>query len=396
MKTDGRNQFTIFDYYQKEFEVLSQAHFQTSEKTTSFFQFISLIFLAPFAIFAIPGLEMSTLLGAILLVIGLLGFCITMYLADLRFESLLYARSVNKIRFSIYSEEVDRLLPSEQIAFINRASILIAQPKKPNYYDTNQFLWIVLGLGVIDSFYLTYSIRVFLPIILGLDLTKYWFIFVMVIFCLGHVLGYFLKSKNHESGSIYFKNIIGSDIDGVISNQSAQFVKFYNMVKKDQITQEDIVTLPVHKAGKVSPEDEKKVFYQTNYWKTLELLPGVKDALSQFRKGGYRILLFTSRPWKLTDENLKSITRKWLKGYQIKYKSLTFDNKKTTRFLKAQNLKIKYFIEDDLLKAVKLCSVCKAVFLVDYKYNQSDTKTPYNLIRVKDLSEVVELINLLD
>lgn len=50
-------------YLSKEFEVLSQAHFQTSQKTTSFFQFISVIFLAPFAIFAVPGLEMSTLLG---------------------------------------------------------------------------------------------------------------------------------------------------------------------------------------------------------------------------------------------------------------------------------------------------------------------------------------------
>lgn len=396
MKTEGSNQFTIADYYQKEFEVLSQAHFQTSEKTTSFFQFISLIFLAPFALFAVPDLETSTLLGAILLVIGLLGFCITMYLADLRFESLLYARSVNKIRFSIYSEELDHLFPSEQVPFINHASILLAQPKKPNYFDTNQFLWIVLGLGIVDSFYLTYSIRVFSPIILGFNLTKYWFVFVVVFFCLIHVLFYFLKSRKHESGSIYFNNIIGSDIDGVISNQNAQFVKFFNMNNNNQITQDDIVSLPVHKSGKVSPEDENKVFCRTNYWETLELLPGAKDALSHLRKSGYRIFLFTSRPWNLTDGNIKTITRKWLKCCDVKYKSLTFDNKKKTRFLKAQNLKVKYFIEDDLIKAVKLCSICKAVFLVDYKYNQSDTKTPYNLIRVKDLSEVEKIINLLD
>lgn len=396
MKLDRSKNFTILDYYQKEFEVLSQAHFQTSQKTTSFFQFISLIFLAPFALFTFPDLEMNTMLGGILLVIGLLGFCITMYLADLRFESLLYARSVNKIRFSIYSEEVNRLSPSKQIPFINHHSILLAQPRKPNYYDTNQFLWIVLGLGVINSFYLTYSIRIFLPIILAVNLTKYWFILVVVIICLIHVLGYFLKSKKHEDGSIYFKKIIGSDIDGVISDQNAQFVKFYNLDNKNQITQEDIVSLPVHKAGKVSPEGEKKVFYQTNYWKTLELLPGVKDALSQLRKNGYRIFLFTSRPWILTDDNLKSITRKWLKSHQIKFNSLNFDDKKSTRFDKAQVMKIKYFIEDDLEKAVKLCSICKAVFLIDYKYNQSIYKTPYNLIRVKNISEVINIINLLD
>jgi uncharacterized HAD superfamily protein len=336
------------------------------------------------------------MLGGILLVIGLLGFCITMYLADLRFESLLYARAVNKIRFSIYNEEVKGLSTNEQIPFINYSSILLGQPRKPNYYDTNQFLWIVLGLGIIDSFYLTYSVRVFLPMILGANLTKYWFIFVVILFSLVHLLGYFLKSKNHEDGSIYFKNVIGSDIDGVISNQNAQFVIHYNLANKDQITLEDIVTVPVHKAGKISLEDEKKVFQETDYWKTLEVLPGVKETITKLRINGYRIALFTSRPWKLSDVDLEVLTQEWLNSHQIEYNSLNFDNGRTTRFDKAQSMKIKYFIEDDLGKAVKLCTICKAVFLIDYKYNQTDSDLPYNLIRIKNFSEIANYITLLD
>lgn len=383
-------------YLSKEFEVLSQAHFQTSQKTTSFFQFISVIFLAPFAIFAVPGLEMSTLLGGILLVIGLLGFCVTMYLADLRFESLLYARSVNKIRFLINSNATFGYSPQEQISFINHNSVLLAQPRKPNFFDTNQFLWIVLGLGVINSFYLTYSVRIFFPVIIGINLTKFWFIVVAVLFSLVHVFVYYCKSQKHEEGSIYFKNIIGLDIDGVISNQIAQFVKFYNLQNEEKITQEDITTLPVHKSGVISQESERNVFYDEEYWKTMEIFPLAKKTLSQLRNNGFIISLFTSRPWVLPNAELQSLTRDWLTTNQIEFDNLNFDNKRSTRINKAQSMKIKYFIEDDLDKAEKLCAICKAVFLVDYKYNQVADVLPYNLIRIQNLSEILDYLKYID
>jgi uncharacterized HAD superfamily protein len=383
-------------YLGKEFEVLSQAHFQTSQKTTNFFQFIAVIFLAPFAIFAVPGLEMSTLLGGILLVIGLLGFFVTMYLADLRFESLLYARGVNKIRFLINSKATFDLSLNEQVSFIRSNSLLLAQPRKPNYFDTNQFLWIVLGLGVINSFYLTYSVRIFLPVVFGMNLTKYWFIFVAILFSLVHVYVYYLKSKKHEEGSIYFRNIIGSDIDGVISDQVEHFIKFYNLKNEVKISQEDIITLPFHKSGKVSLECEREVFLDEEYWKTIEVLPTSKTAMSQLKNNGYKISLFTSRPWALRDADLPTFTRDWLTDNEIAFDNLIFDNKKITRIDKAQSMKIKYFIEDDISKAVKLCAICKVVFLIDYRYNQADSETPYNLVRVKNLGEIVDLINYID
>ncbi|NLD47449.1 MAG: hypothetical protein GX660_09650 [Clostridiaceae bacterium] len=383
-------------YLAKEFEVLSQAHFQTSQKTTTFFQFISVIFLAPFAIFAVPGLEMSILLGGILLVIGFLGFCITMYLADLRFESLLYARAVNKIRLLIYSKSSTELSPTEQVSFINDNSILFAQPRKPNYFDTNQFLWIVLGLGGINSFYLSYSVRIILSVTMGVNLTLIRFILVAFVFCLVHLLVYFHKSNTHEKGSIYYENVIGADIDGVISNQNAQFVKFYNLANEEKISEDDIVTLPVHKSGKISQESEKEIFQKDEYWRTMEVLPMARDSLSHLRDNGFKIALFTLRPWELEEANLRDLTKRWLEDNQIQFNSLGFDNKNTTRIDEAQSKKIKYFIEDDLIKAERLCAICKVVFLVDYRYNQTSRMLPYNLIRVQNLSDVVLFISQLN
>ena len=390
------NDQNLNSYFEKEFEVLSQAHFQTSQKTTSFFQYITIIFIAPFAFFANPNIGTNATIAVILLVIGLLGFLITMYLADLRFESLLYARAVNKVRYSLYCKSVNRSSPDNQITDINHNSILIAQSRIPKYFDTNQFLWIVLALGLIDSFYITYGMRVISQVVLEIFLTKILFLGIAIIISGIHVLCYWIKSRSHENGSIYFKKSLGVDIDGVISDQNAQFVKYYNMNSEEQITQEDIVTIPVHKSGLITIEDERKVFHKAEYWETLRVLQGAKGALSQLRNNGYKISLITSRPWILPDGKLHSLTRKWLKRHQIEYNHLYFDNKKSTRFDKVQSKRIKYFVEDDLNNARKLCSICKAVFLVDYKYNQYTGELPYNLIRIKNLGEVVDFINHLD
>jgi len=49
--------FTEEDYLAKEFETLSQAHFQTSQNITKFFNFALLIFSAPLGLLVIPSIS---------------------------------------------------------------------------------------------------------------------------------------------------------------------------------------------------------------------------------------------------------------------------------------------------------------------------------------------------
>ena len=400
------------EYYSKELEILSKAYFDTSQKTTNFFQFSLVLFSAPFALLGLQSFN-TIRVGSIFTLVGIVGFFILAYLADLRFESLQYARAVNHIRSIFFTQQSEHELSSKQHYFCNN-TVLIGQRAKPNYYDTNQFIYIVAALSTIDSYYLASGIRGML-IDLGARFQQFYFqdwvvclfcAFIFVMFIVAHFLMYRIKAWKYELDLPLFNPIIGTDIDGVIGDQLNQFIKYFNVLNEKQISEADITTLPVHRAGKISRVEEEKVFHTREYWETMPFMIDCIQELGDLRdKLGYKIEYFTSRPWAITGFDLEKETLNWLQKSKLPMsKKVLFERGNShlpvrfadawnrNRIRIAQKSKIKYFIEDDLDKALLLSNTCKAVFLFDYAYNRTIVPLPFNVFRVTSWKQVFDLI----
>ena len=107
--------------------------------------------------------------------------------------------------------------------------------------------------------------------------------------------------------------------------------------------------------------------------------------------------------WNKEIKDIEKITKDWLKNNQLPSKRVIFEkgnvdlpigtnkNVYKTRFYYAKTRKIKYFVEDEPAKAIKLSQICRYVFLVDHIYNQLNN-LPYNIIRVKNWSEIYDYL----
>lgn len=114
--------------------------------------------------------------------------------------------------------------------------------------------------------------------------------------------------------------------------------------------------------------------------------------------------------------NIGSITKRWLDGLWEKLNHANpgdahFHHKKLhiekgnynlpvgvkkslykNRYYFSQKYRIKYFVEDEVQKAIKLSSICKYVFLITHKYNEEYKDLPFNVVRVNDWNEIYEKI----
>ncbi|MBD3330896.1 hypothetical protein GF354_05210 [Candidatus Peregrinibacteria bacterium] len=107
------------------------------------------------------------------------------------------------------------------------------------------------------------------------------------------------------------------------------------------------------------------------------------------------------------------ITKNWLNKNEIIYNRFIFEKGNdyssdprgefTNRFYVSRRKKIKYFIEDDLEKAVKLSFICDVVFLISHPYNLPNNKLsdeinefrskyPSNIIRVNSWEDIYKNI----
>ncbi|HET9587579.1 MAG TPA: hypothetical protein VFO91_02210, partial [Anaerolineales bacterium] len=96
---------------------------------------------------------------------------------------------------------------------------------------------------------------------------------------------------------------------------------------------------------------------------------------------------------------IETITRTWLRKHDFEFDNLMVEMGSEevadpsahvhNRFYASRMLPIKYFIEDDLIKAEKLAYICDVIFLIDQPYNQKENLVG-NIIRVKDWGEIIQ------
>ncbi len=402
-------------YYEQEFNMLKDAHFQTSQKIISFFQFALLIFSAPIALLTSDQISRAVL-GTVFVVIGIIEVLVIAYLSSLRAEALLYARQINRIRSVLYSDGV----LGKGIDEINRKKILFSQDKKPDYKDGNQFVFIVLVLSLFSAFYVAFGCYKLLTTILGFSNVHCVVITSIVVGCLMLIISciaYKYIAISSENGVAYYKQIIGVDIDGVLNKHEETFVYVLEKLTGEKYSAEDIKSLPVHISTNISREDEHSVFETKDYWELQSLNDEVKEYLNEeiHNTIGFKTYIFTWRNWNVCKNiagqelcfNIEKHTKQWLKTKGVVFNKIKFEkgnydspislfnSKYKTRFFYAQKYKIRYFVEDNLRNAEKLSRICEYVFLIDHPYNQTD-KLPYNVIRVcgwKDISEWIKKLN---
>jgi uncharacterized HAD superfamily protein len=466
---DPENANAFERYLQSEYDHIAEAHFRTIESISSFFRYYLLIVSVPISLIVIvltvaPRPEdlrdvissLNPLLATVFLVISIVAFAVMLYVANLRMDALLYARTVNAIRKHFYdradSNLEDRL----------RTRVLPQTSSQPAYFEGLYFLFVILAFAVLDAFYMV----VFFVLLLGLGETStrvhlafqnipWWSWSVTLPYFLAHPACYFLlaRYREHEYLRSY---IIGVDIDGVLNEHRTHFCNALKRHTGRVLDPDAIKQIPLHECPDVgvTREGEELVFNDPRYWTEMIPLGGAAENLGRIRNAfKLKVWIFTSRPWPnvaamrqndvsqveqqwadaaltllegtgdwrwpawalrlswlpevirswLRARLMKSVTRAWLSRHRFCYEKLFVEKGSDdvsdpqghfhNRFYLSRKHKIRFFAEDDREKASKLAHICDVVLLLDQPYNQEDaTPLPGNVVRVHSWDEIYRKI----
>jgi len=317
------------EYLRAEYRHIAEAHFRTIEAISSFFRYYLLIMSAPITILAVfIGLSdnwqgiastiesLRWVLFATLVVISAVGFCVMLYIINLRMDVILYARTVNAIRKSFYDQapmDIDVKL---------RTRVLPQTPVQPSYEEPPYFIPVVLAFAFFNTFYLTLALIVafwsFDEIAHMGDWfgrVSLWSLFGLIFFPV-HLISY--KWYAHHREHAYLRSFTsGVDIDGVLNKHRDHFSK---LLKENVGTERDpdsFTTIPLHEcpAIGVSREDEKQVFNDPRYWTEMPLMDDAAQNLERLQNLNLKVHIFSHRPWPntsgMSQNNRKAIHQQW-------------------------------------------------------------------------------------
>jgi len=442
-----------------EYSNIAQAHFKSIETISTFFRYYLLIMSIPLSAIAIISqigsdkVQLTSFVNQYKLPISIILFCISLiglgvfcYIVNLRLDVVLYARVVNGIRKFFYDEF------DEDINLKSRWRTLPQSPQFPPYFERSFFLPVVFVFGIMNSLYFlfgNYVINYAYPNWIGIATTLYFSLHFLI-------YGWYSQHREHE----YLKsNILGIDIDGVINKHREHFCNILENNIGKKIKPEKILIIPVHEQSslKIQREDERKVFNDPKYWTDMPVIENAAEKIRNLRNiYKFKIFIFTYRPWpdiegkqeliekirlfyqsskgftlllvllkigirlkfkwlieKLKEEPLKLITKQWLKENGILYDKFIFEKgndyssdprvRFNNRFYISRQKKIRFFVEDDHEKAIKLSYICDVVFLLSHPYNEPNKalsddinklreNLSSNIIRVKNWNEIYQHI----
>ncbi len=117
-------------YLLKEYEVISNAHFEAKATSTAFFRYYLILMSAPFVVFALYDVpvvkdfeSIPDFAGLVILIAGIIGHGMAWHHAELKIDATLYARVCNGLRRYFYfiedlppgiREEEVRVLPTDK------------------------------------------------------------------------------------------------------------------------------------------------------------------------------------------------------------------------------------------------------------------------------------------
>jgi 5'-nucleotidase len=100
------------------------------------------------------------------------------------------------------------------------------------------------------------------------------------------------------------------DVDGVLADLHAEWLRRYNADYGDAMTQDDIICWDFHKL--VKPECGTHIYdylSQPDLYERVVVLPGAQDAVQQMRDRGDRVVYVTSNAKGMTDQKWSWLER---------------------------------------------------------------------------------------
>ncbi len=440
----------IFERYQRlEYQHIADAHFRTMDSISAFFRYYLLLMGLPISAMAVlfgfgPAGNINTALHSIRVpgvvgtgVFALVGFCVMIYVVNLRMDVILYARTANSVRKYCYDNS--KLSVDQQLSY----RVLPQSRFLPRYYETIYFVPVVVTFGFINSLYLL----AFLYLLL--DISSWWIpVLTAVAFVTLHCAVY--RSIANTREKLYLKSLsIGVDIDGVLNQHREQFSKWLLEKFNIRLDAEAIATIPVHEGhNNVSRDHEVAIFNDPTFWTSMPPIDEAARVLCEIHNTlNVPIYYFTNRPWPdntslpkkqrtasvkrwktvatrvIRESNLPklgrlmlwirvelgfvkplhAITKIWLRANGFFPQRVFFESNSrkvanfgasvSNRFAEATKRQIRIFVEDNLENANRLSPICDVVFLMDHPYNHGDErKTLGNVLRVASWDEVYNKI----
>lgn len=442
------------NYLLQEYAKVAEAHFKTIETISAFFKHYLIIMTLPLALigFLIKSSnlenEMTKVIqsiapigGVLLLIIAIAGSAVMIYIMNLRFDAILYARTVNGIRKYFYDKSGVSLDTQIHIRVLPQTATL------PHYFEGWYFLPVIVVFALMDSLY--YYLGIHLIMFSTVNYASL-LAFDTLIFTWLHFHFYCLYAVQRERS--YLKShIIGLDIDGVLNKHREHFCHLLFQKAGISIEPEKIDHIPVHESDSlnIKKEDADKVFNSPEYWTDMPKADFTPENIRRLRNiFQFKISIFSYRPWpsikiaaeewrkclltyeervykeKARSGNLMSKLNLWF-DYNINYwladrlRRESIINRMTVLWLRLNDIdydeliiekgseeipdpvglyknrsfiskkkKIRFFVEDDLEKAVKLAYICDVVFLMSHPYNKPKMPIPSNIVISQTWNEV--------
>ncbi|MEM3485041.1 MAG: hypothetical protein QXI12_05420 [Candidatus Methanomethyliaceae archaeon] len=395
--------------------------------------------------------KLSLFLTIFFFIVSFVGLFVLWYIVSLRLDALLYARTINGIRKYFHDVgEIDleykvsmRVLPqSPQIPPYREWHFFIPVVLLFALFDSVYFLIASLvstGRVSFEQVDLGALYRIIVPSLVFFFAHPLIYVFLTWYRELGHLRSYIVGvdvdgvlNLQREHFCHFLKETVGKQIS------------------PDRITA--IPVRECESLG-VTLEDEEQVFNDPRYWIDMPVRERAPDVLRSLRNSfNLRLIIFTHRPWPTSkdteaknnwrrewglfhqrvrgnkpwwtrlilwvrslwrDEPLRIvrpwlwfrkdyidlITKLWLEQHGFEYDKIMIEKgseevadprgRILNRFFTSRAKKIRFFVEDDLVKAIKLAFICEIVFLIDQPYNQDAPMMPANIIRVKSWDEIL-------
>ena len=162
------------------------------------------------------------------MIIALIGFSLLLFIINLRHDAILYAKTVNKVREYFYNKSDLDINEYDQFVMLPIVST------KPKYFEKTFFFPLILVFSIINCglVYSAFSLKLLqspylfnYSLIGDFKITSTFIWIITIIFFFIHFLFYAYLSNRRNSH--YLKNYsFGVDIDGVLNNQTDNFIKW--------------------------------------------------------------------------------------------------------------------------------------------------------------------------
>lgn len=427
-------------YLLQEYENIAAAHFKTIDTLTAFFKNYLLIMSVPItvAVAILPnastGIAILNGLGPwVLTLVAAVGLLVFFYVANLRMDAILYARTINALRKYFY----DQLDEDLETRLFTR--VLPQTQSQPAYHEMHYFWPVAATFALIDGAYLSLAAFMWMGMPAAPTQSDFgWIAGVFTVWALAHFFGYWVLAWYRET--YYLRNrCVGIDLDGVVNNHAEHFCHRLAILRNIDLKPGNITTLPVRDCGQgVSRDDEIAVFNDPRYWTDMPAMEGAAESVAKLTTAlGYKVIAFTQRGWpdvsrltptekrdveaawerelrrlvpgsgvahwircRVSKPAIERLTREWLDTHGFpRNMELVVEGgtesirhpqaRKRNRFHISQKKRVKFFVEDDLEKARKLAYICDVVFLINHPYNEAgDAPLPGNVVRVGSWAEL--------